>query len=408
MGTSLICLLATSISFSQVTFVRQTLDSGFGVFFVRSYDFDGDGDLDVLAGGEKELAWFENKGGNPPRKHLISNVQGLVWSIYPIDIDGDGDLDVATAEQDKMVWYENKGSGFSRTIFEHGYTFAESVGAADFDEDGDVDIVGLRWGTDAEPEFAFAGLGVLSSWRNNGNQKFTRHDIQPNFPNVHKLVLADINEDGRVDIVVCGKNSESGLNWFENLSGAGFARHKISRDAGLSVAAADINGDSNIDIVYCEPDEGRVVLFRGNGNGGFSRQVVASSLDWPVYPAVSDVNQDGKVDLVIATKKHPSNHNLVWLENTGGTSFVKHVISTSITKPFSVATADLSGDGVPDVVAGSRFDGSVWWWKTAGVADQTPPVISSVAVTGITMTSAVVNWSTDEPADGQVEYGLST
>lgn len=44
----------------------------------------------------------------------------------------------------------------------------------------------------------------------------------------------------------------------------------------------------------------------------------------------------------------------------------------------------------------------------AQVPDTTPPVISSVATSGITQTGATVSWTTDEPADGQTEYGTST
>lgn len=44
----------------------------------------------------------------------------------------------------------------------------------------------------------------------------------------------------------------------------------------------------------------------------------------------------------------------------------------------------------------------------AQVPDTTPPVISSVATSGITQTGATVSWITNEPADGQTEYGTST
>lgn len=44
----------------------------------------------------------------------------------------------------------------------------------------------------------------------------------------------------------------------------------------------------------------------------------------------------------------------------------------------------------------------------AQVPDVTAPVISGVSATGITQAAATVNWTTDEAADGQVEYGTST
>lgn len=44
----------------------------------------------------------------------------------------------------------------------------------------------------------------------------------------------------------------------------------------------------------------------------------------------------------------------------------------------------------------------------AQTADTTPPVISGVGTSGISQTTATISWTTDEPADTQVEYGTST
>jgi hypothetical protein len=45
---------------------------------------------------------------------------------------------------------------------------------------------------------------------------------------------------------------------------------------------------------------------------------------------------------------------------------------------------------------------------TRGTPDTTPPVISAVSVISITATGATITWTTDEPADSQVEYGPTT
>src|SRR5215471_6008387 len=41
----------------------------------------------------------------------------------------------------------------------------------------------------------------------------------------------------------------------------------------------------------------------------------------------------------------------------------------------------------------------------ASQVDTTPPVIDSLAVSGITTNAATVTWATDEPADGRIQYG---
>ncbi len=62
----------------------------------------------------------------------------------------------------------------------------------------------------------------------------------------------------------------------------------------------------------------------------------------------------------------------------------------------------LSGDA-----AGNRAASGDNFFQTESVADQTAPVLSGVTVSGISDTSAVLSWSTDEPADSRVEYGLA-
>jgi hypothetical protein len=47
-------------------------------------------------------------------------------------------------------------------------------------------------------------------------------------------------------------------------------------------------------------------------------------------------------------------------------------------------------------------------FTTAGAADSTPPVIATVASSGLTSSAATISWSTNEPSDSQVEYGNST
>lgn len=68
----------------------------------------------------------------------------------------------------------------------------------------------------------------------------------------------------------------------------------------------------------------------------------------------------------------------------------------------NIAASDPSGYAVPV----SGISGSVT--VTAPPGDTTPPVISNVASSGITNTTATITWTTNEPADSQVEYGTAT
>ena len=127
-------------------------------------DMDGDGDLDVLAtNGDMlddyllkpyhGLRWLENRGGFPFVEHPLANLNG-VMRARAADLDGDGDMDVvacafvpnpergpAHPPLPSLVWLEQvPGGRFERHTLEIGGQHV-TLDLADYDHDGDVDIV---------------------------------------------------------------------------------------------------------------------------------------------------------------------------------------------------------------------------------------------------------------------------
>jgi len=83
--------------------------------------------------------------------------------------------------------------------------------------------------------------------------------------------------------------------------------------------------------------------------------------------------------------------------------------------PYSIAwnTSGMSGSHTlaavaMDAAGNTRTSAAVTVTVTAGPADTTPPVISAVAASSISSAGATIGWTTDEPSDSQVEYGLTT
>src|SRR5262249_21270210 len=58
--------------------------------------------------------------------------------------------------------------------------------------------------------------------------------------------------------------------------------------------------------------------------------------------------------------------------------------------------------------AGKAAGSTDFTFTTAPPPDTTPPVITAVSSTGVTSTGATINWTTNEPADTRVEYGITT
>jgi hypothetical protein len=78
-------------------------------------DIDGDGDNDIVATSDKEVAWFENEGFNSFTKHTLFESTGYdddLYAVYTADLDGDEDIDIlyGNDRDNDVIWLENDGS----------------------------------------------------------------------------------------------------------------------------------------------------------------------------------------------------------------------------------------------------------------------------------------------------------
>ncbi len=80
----------------------------------------------------------------------------------------------------------------------------------------------------------------------------------------------------------------------------------------------------------------------------FESHVVASDLTGAYQVVASDLNRDGRLDLVVVSDLP----ELVWFENP---SWTRHVLARGLTNVVNVAAADLDGDGIPEIAVASGF-----------------------------------------------------
>ncbi|MCS7237743.1 MAG: VCBS repeat-containing protein [Thermoguttaceae bacterium] len=194
------------------------------------------------------------------------------------------------------------------------------------------------------------------------HKPFQRIVFDPNLRNVHDMAVADIDGDGRQDIVCLSDRAD--LRWYripdDSQRQWPFVRIGPPVHAGLAVG--DLNGDGRTDVVrstvwYENVDGGKT--WREHEIGPTSPLPPDFQRSFALYATkacVIDLNRDGKQDIVFTDAEMPGG-KVWWMENVDGqgTRWQRHDIFTP--QPgqprrgafHSLVVADFTGDGAEDV-----------------------------------------------------------
>jgi hypothetical protein len=164
------------------------------------------------------------------------------------------------------------------------------------------------------------------------------------------VIGADVNGDGRIDLVSLGATTL--LSVLTNNGNADFGSNATYNVGAItSVFAADVNGDSKADLICANIHDrvspGTLEVLTNDGHGGFllsSSPVVGAR---PISVVAADVNRDGWVDLISA---NASDNTISVLTNDGRGSFVPSGTYAVGNDPFWVVAADISEDNWPDLI----------------------------------------------------------
>ena len=302
----------------------------------EAVDLDQDGQTDLLvaelgsatptddrAGG---VVWLRRIGDRKFETVRLLSGLGRVADVQAADFDGDGDLDLVVGEfgwirSGSLLYAENTTNGAGRPTFGKPTVLDERHGAihvpvVDLDRDGRPDIVAL---------FAQGHESVVA-FLNRGGGRFEAQDLFV-APHAHwgssGIEPVDLDQDGDLDFLITNGDtlddevkfkSYQGVGWLENEGMYPYTLHWIGTYYGVHRAeAGDLDGDGDLDIA-------------------------ASSF----LPGVGE-----------AQRKQMNLPGVVWFEQQSGLTFQPHMIGDVGCDHATLDIADVNGDGRLDVITGA-------------------------------------------------------
>ncbi|CAF5016411.1 unnamed protein product, partial [Rotaria sp. Silwood1] len=193
-----------------------------------------------------------------------------------------------------------------------------------------------------------------------------------------------------------------------------------------SVTEADVNGDGKLDIIVANKASNTIGVLLNSGDGTFPAQAVLTQVagaTGPVSVTTADVNSDGKLDIIAA---YSTSDNIGVLLNSGtGTFSAAQAVLTQVnsaTGPMSVTTADLNGDSKADIIVAYSTSNHVGVLPNSGtgtfpaaqavliqVAGATGPVsVTTVDVNGDSKADIIAAYSTSNNVGVLLNSGTGT
>ena len=333
-------------------------------------DIDLDGDQDLVISdwyGDNQIVWFENlnEGEDDWKMHTIGSPRA--HDIELGDLDSDGLPDIVTRQQGEdgnslEIWIRDSNLSWNHTTIE--CPEGEGLTLEDINRDGRPDIIiAGKWYT--SPENPLTGEWIENDYTSDWDFEAT------------VVKTGDINNDGLVDIVLSPSEPageyykiawyESPVDpmnpkWVENII------NKETESVIHSLGVADMNNDGRVDIVTAEMHQGEdpdeVKIYHNNDTGiNWTSLVIAEAGSHNI--CVADIGNDGDCD-IFGSNWSKSNTVDLWENMNNPNTGLPEIISLDNweyiqidddreERYFGLAMADLTGNGLGDIVSGKYF-----------------------------------------------------
>jgi len=346
---------------------QKEIVSTLGSHSMRVADIDGDGIADFFGANwhaphEDIELWLSKKKNEKWRRYVIDGK--MPWRsvfVFTVDVDNDSLKDIVAG----AWWYKNPGkntAGWKR--YSLGRDANNVALVEDFDGDGLVDILASHWNNPRRwtlyerllRKFRFRTYtqpGKFVWLRNEGNGSFSKYDNIPDGDGDFLQGAAILSLNERKIIALSWHQQGQGIEMLtvpdkpiQNYWGRK-RLHGFSLNEELT--AIDIDSDNDEDLVL------GTAWLKNEINSEWSLQHITTPAGKPDRNKVTDVNGDGKLDIVVGFEAISTPGKLAWYTRTKDRpdEWEENVIA-EIIGPMSLDVSDLDHDGDIDVIVGEH------------------------------------------------------
>jgi hypothetical protein len=277
------------------------------------------------------------------------------------DLDADGHLDILLVKGrhwplENLVLLGDGAGGFRRS-YPLGAPADRSYSGAlvDLDGDGDLDVVVSNDDPDPKRVHLNDGSGRFSMGDTFGRGEWsTRH-----------LRIGDLNGDGLPDAVLANRyGSREGPSYVCLGEAGGRFRTEcrvVTLGSATTIVPEDLDGDGDLDLVVPHRDGGQSFVYHNDGSGAFDERVPFGPADASIRSALPlHLDDDGIMDLVVIDE---ATGPAVFHGREDGSYGDGEPLGSATARPYSLATADVDGNGRTDVLIGFVEAPPVVWFN---------------------------------------------
>ncbi len=203
---------------------------------IQMIDIDDDNDLDMLVTHDNSGLWMhENQGNNQFHSPVNLNEDAVPNAIIQ-DFNNDGKLDLVMLASDKFIWYEQNVDGLfniQHTIDPIQDNDYKKFVLADVDQDGQLDIV-------------YTTFGSVGWLRITGEETYEYKYIDIVY-DVFEIIVKDVDNDGDMDIRLFSSDNPTVVDYIDAYSDKEI--FPISSENEVSIQMLDMDGDTDEDII---------------------------------------------------------------------------------------------------------------------------------------------------------------